>query len=71
MSQSRFSLFAVQSTSASAKATGTGSLSSSGSGSGKGATPTGTSSSALSSIGVPSAFYALGLGMMAGVALLL
>jgi hypothetical protein len=71
-------LFGVPTTtSGTAKATGTGPSSSGGSGTGtgtgtgSGATSTGASSSALSSIGVPPAFYALGLGMMAGVALLL
>jgi len=54
-------------TSASATATGTGS---SGSGTASGATSTSTSTSpALSSVSVPPALYALGLGMMAGVAL--
>jgi len=63
-------------TSGTAQATGTGSSGSgsggSGSGSG-GATSTSTSaqSSALISIGVPPALYALGLGVIAGVALVL
>jgi hypothetical protein len=68
-------LAASTSTSGTAQATGTNSLGSgsAGTGSGSGAIPTstGASSSALSSIGVPPAFYALGLGIMAGVALLL
>jgi hypothetical protein len=68
-------LFEFSSTaSGTATATGTqasGSGSKGGSGASSGATSTGTSSqsSALSSIGVPPAFYALVLGMMAGVAL--
>jgi len=62
-------------TSGTATATGTraSGAGGSGSGSGSGATSTSTStqSSAISSIGVPPAFYALGLGIMAGVALVL
>jgi hypothetical protein len=67
-------LFAVpSSTSGTTTATGTNKASGSGgSGASSGATASSTASqsSALSSIGVPPAFYALGLGMMAGVALL-
>lgn len=70
---SRPDSFLYLKTSSSATATGTKASSSGGSGSssGSGASSTSTSSqsSALSSIGVPPAFYAFGLGIIAGVAL--
>jgi len=69
-------LFAApSSTSGTTTATGTNGSGSGGTGSGTGSgatsTSTSSSSSALSSMGVPPAFYALGLGIMAGIALVL
>ena len=70
-----FIFFEIFQSSSTATATGTraSGAGGSGSGSGSGATSTSTStqSSAISSIGVPPAFYALSLGIMAGVALVL
>jgi len=69
-------IFATASTSKTASSSATGSLSAgrSGSGSGSGSSPTSTSastSSSVRSVGLPSAFYVLCFGLMAGAALLL
>jgi len=69
-------LFALSSTTSttakasSTKASGSSGAGSSNSGSGATSTSTSTQSSALSSIGVPPAFYVFGLGIMAGIALI-
>ena len=72
LSSSFLILISLFQTSGTATATGAGQSGSGNSGAGgSGATSTSTSanSSALSSMSVPPAFYALGLGIMAGMAL--